>query len=66
MVVHFLVDSAVAFLAILIVGLMWDIGWGVLLLVAVGIGALATPFTRRAEERQLAERAAPRNPEPPA
>ena len=53
--IHFLVDTAVCFLAILILGLIWGIGWVVLLLISVIVGAAVAPFTRRAEERQLAD-----------
>ena len=56
--IHFLVDTAVCFLAILILGLIWGIGWAVLLVISVIVGAAVAPFTRRAEERQLAERIA--------
>jgi hypothetical protein len=55
-VIHFLVDSAVCFLGILILGLIWGIGWAVLLVTSLVVGAVAAPFTRRAEERQLAAR----------
>jgi len=55
-VIHFLVDSAVCFLAILILGLIWGIGWLVLLVVSFAVGAAVAPYTRRAEERQLAAR----------
>ena len=58
LVVHFLVDSAVCFLAILVLGIIWGIGWVVLLIASLVIGAGVAPFTRRAEERQLAARAA--------
>lgn len=58
LMIHFLVDSAVCFLAILILGLIWGIGWAVLLVVSLAAGAVAARFTRRAEERQLAERPA--------
>jgi hypothetical protein len=57
-VIHFLVDTAVCFLAILILGLIWGIGWVVLLLISVMVGAAVAPLTRRAEERQLAQRVA--------
>ena len=57
-VIHFLVDSTVCFLAILILGLIWGIGWAVLLVISVIVGAAVAPLTRRAEERQLAERIA--------
>lgn len=57
-VIHFLVDSAVCFLGILILGLIWGVGWVVLLVVSLVVGATVAPFTRRAEERQLAARPA--------
>jgi hypothetical protein len=55
-VVHFLVDSAVCFLAILLVGLFLGLSWGVLIVAGLGLGAAATPLTRRTEARQLAAR----------
>ena len=54
--IHFLVDSAVCFLGILILGLMFGIGWAVLVVVSFGVGAAVAPYTRRLEERQLAAR----------
>lgn len=56
LVVHVLIDAAVAFLLTALV--FWLIGlpvW-VTILFAIGIGIGAGPSTRRAEERALAER----------
>jgi hypothetical protein len=47
----------VCFLAILFIGLMFGIGWAVLVVVSFGVGAAVAPYTRRLEERQLAARA---------
>lgn len=56
---HFGVDSAVAFLALFVVIVVF---FGVPLSVVVGLamaaGLVAAPFTRRAEARALAARAA--------
>jgi hypothetical protein len=56
--VHWLVDSAVAFLATIIVGLIVGVGWLVVVIAAVVLGAVAAPMTRRADERAMAERRA--------
>jgi hypothetical protein len=56
LLVHFGVDSAVAFLALIMLGLMLDIPWGVVAIVALVIGAVACRYTRRAEIRALAAR----------
>ena len=56
MVVHFGVDAAVAFLALIVLGLFLGLPWVAIALFAIAIGALAAPFTRRAEERALAAR----------
>jgi len=39
-----------------ILGLMFGIGWAVLVVVSFGVGAAVAPYTRRLEERQLAAR----------
>lgn len=57
--VHFAVDAAVTFLALLVVGLFLGIPWGATAITAVVIGAVAAPFTRRAEIRALAARPHP-------
>jgi hypothetical protein len=54
--VHFGVDAAVAFLALIILGLILGLKWYTVALIAIAIGGLAAPFTRRAEERALAAR----------
>jgi hypothetical protein len=59
LVVHFGVDAAVAFLALLVVGLILGIPWLVTAVVALVIGVVAAPFTRRAEIRALAGRPRP-------
>jgi hypothetical protein len=56
--VHWAVDSAVAFLALLVLGLIFGVSLLVIAAVAVAIGAAAAPSTRRAEVRALAEREA--------
>jgi hypothetical protein len=56
MLVHFGIDSAVAFLALIVLGLFLGVQWYTVVLFAIAIGALAAPFTRRAEERALAAR----------
>jgi hypothetical protein len=57
--VHLGVDIVVAFLALLVLGLI--LGFSVLeIAVASGVvGAIAAPLTRRAEERALAARESP-------
>ena len=55
-IIHFLVDSAVAFCVIAVVALFFGVGLWTIALVALLLGAAATPFTRRAEERALADR----------
>jgi hypothetical protein len=56
LVVHFGVDSAVAFLALVLLGLIFGAGLIEIAIVGVVIGAIAAPFTRRAEARALAAR----------
>ena len=60
LVVHFLVDTAVCLLAVLVVGLILGIGWVVLLILSIVVGAAVAPFSRRAEARALAARDDPR------
>ena len=59
LIVHFGVDSAVAFLALVMLGLMLGVPWGMTALVALAIGAIACRYTRRAEVRALAAREQP-------
>jgi hypothetical protein len=56
LVVHFLVDAAVCFLVVLVVGLIVGIGWVELLVASLVVGAAVAPFSRRAEARALAAR----------
>jgi hypothetical protein len=55
---HWLVDSAVAFLAIVLVALMWEIGLGAIVIAALVMGLVAAPFTRNLEAKALAAREA--------
>lgn len=59
LLVHFGVDSAVAFLALVMVGLIVGVPWGITALVALVLGAIACRYTHRAEARALAARAQP-------
>lgn len=54
--VHFVIDSAIAFLATALV--LWFFGtpFWVMVLVALVLGSIATPLTRRWEYRQLLAR----------
>ena len=56
LLVHFGVDSAVAFLALIMLGLIFGVPWGVVAGLALMIGAVAARFTRQAEARALAAR----------
>jgi hypothetical protein len=56
LIVHFGVDSAVAFCALIFLGLIFGIGWVTVAVVSLVIGAIAAPYTRRAEARALAAR----------
>ena len=60
LVVHFLVFTAVAFLALIIVGLFLGATWWAVLIVAGVIGAVVAPRTHRADERAMADRRAAR------
>jgi hypothetical protein len=54
--VHWLVDSAIAFLAIVLVALMFEIGLGAIVIAALALGLVAAPFTRNLEAKALAAR----------
>jgi hypothetical protein len=60
--IHWLVDAAVAFLAVVIVALFWGVPLLPLAIAALVVGAIAAPFTRRAEIRALDARAATEEP----
>jgi len=62
LLVHFGVDSAVAFLALIMLGLIFGVPWGIVAAVALVIGAVAARFTRQAEARALAARRADTGP----
>ena len=53
---HWVIDSAVAFLAMFVLGLIFGVPILVIVIVAVVFGAVVAPSTRRAEIRGLAER----------
>jgi len=53
---HVAVDSAVAFLAILVLGLIWSLSIGVIIAIALLTGIGLAPWTHRTEVRQLADR----------
>jgi hypothetical protein len=57
--VHFGVDAAVAFLALVVFGLIVGVPWGITAVVALVIGAIACRYTHRAEVRALAARQQP-------
>jgi hypothetical protein len=55
--VHFGVDSAVAFLAlVMLLSVIFGVPWGIVAIISLVIGAVAAPYTRRAEVRALAAR----------
>ncbi len=53
---HWLVDSAIAFLVLILPALFFSVRWPLVVLIALAIGAIATPYSRRAEARGLAAR----------
>lgn len=62
LVVHWLIDSAIAFLAVIIVALFFGVPIWVVVVAALVIGIPLAPITRGAEERALAQREAPEPP----
>jgi hypothetical protein len=54
--VHWLVDAAICFVAVVVVAVFWGVPLVPLALGALVVGAVAAPFTRRAEIRALAAR----------
>jgi hypothetical protein len=56
LLIHALVDTAVAFLASVIVLLILGVSFWVVVIVALVLGIVAAPLTRRAEIRALTER----------
>ena len=61
---HWLVDSAVVFLLVLIVALFLGASLWTVVIVALLVGLPLAPWTRRAEERALARREPPPGVEP--
>lgn len=53
---HVAVDTAVAFLVILVVGLIIGLSFLVIIAIAIIAGVCLAPYTRRTEIRQLAAR----------
>jgi hypothetical protein len=67
LLVHWAVDAAVTFLGVVLVALFAGISIWIVVVVALVVGWLVAPFTRRAEMRGLAAREAhARGEEPPA
>ena len=62
LIVHWLVDSAIAFLVIVLVALFLGVSIWVVVITAVVIGVPLAPLSRGAEERALARREAPEPP----
>ncbi len=60
--VHWAVDSAVAFLALLVLLLIFGVSIIVIAVIAVILGTIAAPYTRSAEMRALAAREQSRKP----
>lgn len=56
---HMAIDTAVVFLATLVLGLILGIPFVAILVIAIVAGVCLAPYTRRTEERQLAERRHP-------
>jgi hypothetical protein len=56
LLVHFAVASAVAFLALLVVGLVLGVPFLAIVVISLLIGLAVAPSLRRAEIRALAER----------
>jgi len=54
---HVAVDTAIAFLAIVVLGLIIGVSIGVLIAAAIVAGCCVAPLTRRTEVRQLGARA---------
>jgi hypothetical protein len=55
-VVHWLIDSAVVFLALILVGLFLGAPWWGVGIASVAAGVLAARYTRRADVRAMAAR----------
>jgi len=54
--VHWLVDSAVVFLALIILGLILGAPWWAILILSLVVGSFAARFTWRADVRAMAAR----------
>ena len=56
LVVHWLVDSAVTFLALIIVGLFLGVPWWLVTIVSLVVGAIVARYTERADVRAMEAR----------
>jgi hypothetical protein len=54
--VHWVIDSAIAFLASVLVALMFEIDLGAIIIGSLLVGMVAAPFTRSYEARALERR----------
>jgi len=54
--VHFLIDGFCIFALVFVIGIIMGAPWQLLVLIGVGGGLIAAPFTQRIEARQLEER----------
>ena len=63
LVVHWLIDSAITFLVVVLVALFLGVSIWAVIVFALVVGIPLAPLTRGAEERALARRD---SPEPPA
>jgi hypothetical protein len=64
--VHWAIDSAVAFLVMVLPLLFLGVSIWIIIAIAVVVGWLLVPFSRRAEIRGLAAREAESGDEPPS
>ena len=55
-VVHWLIDSAVTFLALILVGLFLGAPWWLVAIASLAVGGVAARYTRRADVRAMAAR----------
>ena len=62
LVLHWLVDSAVVFLVVIIVALFFGVSIWIVVIAALVVGIPLAPLTRGAEERALDRRESPDSP----
>ncbi len=56
LLVHWLIDSAVTFLALILVGLFLGTPWWLVVIVSLAVGAVAARYTGRADVRAMQAR----------